>query len=352
MQKTDGRYSVKTYGADTTNSLNERVQIAFNAESEAAARQYLEERGFFIRSLYVIPRTPGPVIQHIPQRRVKIEIIDHGIRISIPISQEKFIQKNHFVGSGIGDLSFWLVASTIIGILGIGIALDQYYMENLAWWLILSLCGWFVGEVVTLLVLLVSVFGSEKIILSPTHISIGIYLGQLGICSKHPLQAVEGLQRAPLNNLPNKFVLNYQGRSIPFGHYITDVDADAAYTQLRTIVEARCHTITDVLFGSIPDSIHAETLAVTPDVSELQFPYVQLQHIHIDVETCNIYQVEQFLTYAINVIGRKKLKEQVTAHLYDPIEQLRPNIYNNLTLLCREVVMHAASYIQEHQSKT
>jgi hypothetical protein len=43
-----------------------------------------------------------------------------------------------------------------------------------------------------------------------------------------------------------------------------------------------------------------------------------------------VYQVERFLTYAINTLGQKYLKKQVAIELYGHPYSLQPNLRNNL----------------------
>ena len=73
--------------------------------------------------------------------------------------------------------------------------------------------------------------------------------------------------------------------------------------------------------------------------SALHRPFLRLKQIIIHTETCNVYQVEQFLTYAINSLGQAYLKGIVEVHIYGPPEHLHMNLRNTLTNLCCGVSM-------------
>jgi hypothetical protein len=106
-------------------------------------------------------------------------------------------------------------------------------------------------------------------------------------------------------------------------------------TRTLTVICASLHTI---IFGqSAEHNMSRQTMLHNPDVSTLISPMTALKHIIIHTGTYDFYQVERFLTYAVNHIGQKHLKNGVDVYLYGNPEKLHPNLYNNLTNLCKHV---------------
>ncbi len=60
----------------------------------------------------------------------------------------------------------------------------------------------------------------------------------------------------------------------------------------------------------------------------------------IHADSTNFYQLEHFLTYAINHIGQQHLKCHVTVHIYGDSQQLHSHLHHNLMNLCKQVVVH------------
>ncbi len=104
--------------------------------------------------------------------------------------------------------------------------------------------------------------------------------------------------------------------------------------------------IETILFGALSsNTCHPLTTLKNPDVSELAVPMNRVRHVFIDTETYDFYQVERFLTYAVNYIGQKHLKKHVNVHIYGDPDKLHPNLRNTLTNLCKRVYVHKK---QEH----
>jgi len=76
------------------------------------------------------------------------------------------------------------------------------------------------------------------------------------------------------------------------------------------------------------------------EVSELTVPLSALKTIIIHTPGYNFHQVERFLTYAINSIGQKYLKEHVEVHIYGESDAFHPNLRNNFENLCKRVEFH------------
>lgn len=58
----------------------------------------------------------------------------------------------------------------------------------------------------------------------------------------------------------------------------------------------------------------------------------------IQPDTSDMYQVERFLTYAVNSLGLPYLKQRVTVHLYGHPYALHPNLRNNFDHLFKQVL--------------
>lgn len=96
-----------------------------------------------------------------------------------------------------------------------------------------------------------------------------------------------------------------------------------------------------VVFGNVQvKEARKKVTLCNPEVVELAVPMRQLEHIVIHTPTHNFYQVEQFLTYAINHLGQEYLKKQVTVHIYGDPAQLHQNLRNSFQNLCKAVEVH------------
>jgi hypothetical protein len=105
---------------------------------------------------------------------------------------------------------------------------------------------------------------------------------------------------------------------------------------LTDILEDICCSTEAIAFGS-PDVLNNY---FSPDVSELTLPMSSLKRIEIHTETYDFYQVERFITYAVNYIGQQHLKNHVEVHIYDDPAKLHPNLRNSLENLCKNVDVH------------
>ncbi len=108
-------------------------------------------------------------------------------------------------------------------------------------------------------------------------------------------------------------------------------------TRTLKVICASLHT---VIFGqSAQHNMSRQTMLQNPDVSTLMSPMTDIKHIIIYTGTYDFYQVERFLTYAVNHIGQTHLKNDVDVYLCGNPEKLHPNLYNNLTNLCKHVYL-------------
>jgi hypothetical protein len=96
-----------------------------------------------------------------------------------------------------------------------------------------------------------------------------------------------------------------------------------------------------IIFGSeASQEYNPRTTIHDPDFSECSLPVLRLKQVVIHTAAYDFFQVERFLTYAVNYIGQKYLKKCVDVHLYGDPEKLHPNLRNNLTNLCRRIHRH------------
>lgn len=77
-----------------------------------------------------------------------------------------------------------------------------------------------------------------------------------------------------------------------------------------------------------------------PDFSECTLPLLQMKQVVIHTTTYDFFQVECFLTYAMNYVGQQYLKKHVDVDLYGDPEKLHPNLRNSLTNLCKCLHVH------------
>ncbi len=108
--------------------------------------------------------------------------------------------------------------------------------------------------------------------------------------------------------------------------YIHDMLAQAC-TQVKTIV-----------FGKhSEEASDPKTMVANIEVSTLTPAFTKLQQIRIDADTYDVLVVERFLTYAVNVLGEKFLKKNVTVHIIGNAERIHPNVVNAFSNLCKAV---------------
>lgn len=99
-----------------------------------------------------------------------------------------------------------------------------------------------------------------------------------------------------------------------------------------------------LVFGQSPaQQDNSLTTLQNPDLSSFPLPLSYLERLDVDVHTCNMYQLEQFFTYAVNYIGQKRLKTTIDVHIYGDHTELNPNIRNNFINLCKQVHTHDSS---------
>lgn len=133
---------------------------------------------------------------------------------------------------------------------------------------------------------------------------------------------------------------DYGKETIRWETDLNETEMSCVSRYLSEILSFNCHSVTCIIFGDSRASKNgSETLLVNPDVSELIVPCWHLQQVLIYSESYALHQVEQFLTYAVNSLGRSYLKHHVIVTICGAPEKLHPNVYNSLTYLCKRVVV-------------
>lgn len=142
--------------------------------------------------------------------------------------------------------------------------------------------------------------------------------------------AVEAL--AKIGSSAAKVLIDILGEIDSYGHSLDEI---------AETLEIIFSSIDTISFG---DDQHKEsnqrTILHDPDVSKLTIAMPNLERIIIYTETYNFHQVERFITYAVNYIGQKYLKENVEVHIYGNTDNFHPNLLNNFKNLCKFVEVH------------
>jgi hypothetical protein len=111
--------------------------------------------------------------------------------------------------------------------------------------------------------------------------------------------------------------------------------------EVLAALKKACSLVHVIVFGNrLESKVSRHHTICNPDISQLTAPMSRLKCIIIDTETYDFYQVERFVTYAINYIGQKYLKKKVEVHIYGNSQSLQPNLWNTLTNLCKCVYVH------------
>jgi hypothetical protein len=101
-----------------------------------------------------------------------------------------------------------------------------------------------------------------------------------------------------------------------YNHGINPLEAQILMKALSDMMTFYCHSVEGIIFGALPMTVgDPYTTLQNPDVSELSFPFVHLKHIMIAPKSYDFYQVERFLTYAVNYLDQNILRETVDVHI-------------------------------------
>ncbi len=156
------------------------------------------------------------------------------------------------------------------------------------------------------------------------------------------LKEIGNLRVAEKGFSDGTLLFDYYQTPITFARNLSVAEAATLCKQLNGILTFRYQVVEQIVFGEMPPAFIGtpETLLINPDVSDLSFPFIRLQRLILDAATHDPRRVERFLTYAVNAIGQRKLKESVDVHIYGDPAQLQANMRNNFDNLFRRVEQH------------
>ncbi len=168
--------------------------------------------------------------------------------------------------------------------------------------------------------------------------------GFMGVMRDQPRPpfALAQIQNIRLVGAPHqKYValrFDYIGQNILTLPALNHADARQLVAWLTELLTFRQQSVECLLFGNLPvREAEAPRTLRNPDVTTATLPFRRLRQIVIDADSYDFYQLERFVTYAVNVIGEDYLKEQVDVEIHGNADRLHPNLRNVLTNLCRRV---------------
>ncbi len=200
---------------------------------------------------------------------------------------------------------------------------------------------WLAAEIAILITITDSLWSKEIIRVESNLLVLKNAYWSGGYEKKFFLEELGNLRTASYQVGSGKIAFDYQYNNAPitFARHLSDAEATTLCKQLNDILTFRCQAVEQIVFGEMPPTFIGtpETLLMNPDVSELSFPFIRLRRLILDVATHDPRRVERFLTYAVNAIGQRKLKESVDVHIYGDPALLQANLRNNLDNLFRRV---------------
>jgi hypothetical protein len=136
-------------------------------------------------------------------------------------------------------------------------------------------------------------------------------------------------------------LLDHKKVPLPTGYTVDEYQKIQAFIAQYIALFQRYIGITDVIF----DTSHRESESHppwlwNPIVHDMIVPLPSLKRIQIYTDRYDFHSVEQFMTYALNYLGQRYLKETVEVHIIGPSQRLHPNLRNNLTHFYRTVHVH------------
>ncbi len=184
---------------------------------------------------------------------------------------------------------------------------------------------------------------NEIISIAANTLTLCVKTFKQGRSQQFNVKEIKNLRIAEKGYRDGTLLFDYYQAPITFARHLSDAEATTLCKQLNDILTFRCQAVEQIVFGEMPSAFIGtpETLLMNPDVSELSFPFIRLQRLILNVATHDPRSVERFLTYAVNAIGQRKLKESVDVHIYGDPAHLQANLRNNLDNLFRRVEIHA-----------
>jgi hypothetical protein len=225
----------------------------------------------------------------------------------------------------------------------------------------LPVAGWVGFMYVTSATLLSGILNKELTIFHDDQITIKTTF--LGLTKQEAAYEFRRMQNFRFLQEPPKgqgyLQFEYDEQTVECCQALSGPEAQILYTRITDMMTYRCHAVEEIVFGTSLQSDDALSekeafsekgalskteascrILHNPDVVSLTTPFFHLKHLHIHIGSYDFYQLERFLTYAVNYIGEDYLEEHVEAHLYGNPEKLDTNLRNNLMNLCKEVHEH------------
>ncbi len=184
---------------------------------------------------------------------------------------------------------------------------------------------------------------NEIISIAANTLTLCVKTFKQGRSQQFNVKEINNFRIAEKGDRDGTLLFDYYQVPITFARHLSDAEAATLCKQLNDILTFRCQAVEQIVFGEMPPTFIGtpETLLMNPDVSELSFPFIRLQRLILDAATHDPRRVERFLTYAVNAIGQRKLKESVDVHIYGDPALLQTNLRNNLDNLFRRVEIHS-----------
>lgn len=278
---------------------------------------------------------------------LKIKPINRGVEISLPVVRETWKKAVGVVGGGM-----FIVLGSAVGVLWMEIG--QSFFSWLSAWeaiLLASLAGialMLVGVIEWLF--LTQFLGRRRLIIAHTTVTLRddslrrkwtYHLDSIANvraeCTARPDENADLTRKHP----PTWRVLfdaQPRLRTILCYEEISEDEAHRLVSVLSDMLTFHCHSVERIVFGA--DQASASNSSATlhnPDVAALTTPFFHLKQLDIHSAACDVYQLEQFLSYASTYIEPAYFKKHVAAYVYGDAERLPRHIRNTLTHLCKQV---------------
>jgi hypothetical protein len=100
-----------------------------------------------------------------------------------------------------------------------------------------------------------------------------------------------------------------------------------------------CTQIRTIRFDESPSKMLDNPRIVwNPDISMLEHPPFGLERLEINATAYSFHHVERFLTYSLNALGSKHLKDILEVVIIGKSSNIHPNLRNGFANLCHRVI--------------
>ncbi len=162
---------------------------------------------------------------------------------------------------------------------------------------------------------------------------------------RSPHYALRQIQHIRVESNPDRdesyLVFDNHGTPITCPEPLSRQLASQTMVMMSEILQCSCSSVERIIFGNPRVTTHdPATTLQNPDVSHLSLPFARLRHVVIYADTYSMHRLEQFLTYVLNTYKTAHFKKYVTVDVYGEQQDFHPNLWNNLTHLCKSVSLH------------